>query len=1128
MQDVNTTAVDATARCTLTLVGKPLIRSCAGSEEALSPMQAALLLLVLDSGSIERSHVGRALWPDKEPGLQQSSLRTLIRSVNLRAGCPIFTAGQETLQVVGAVDHDVGVLQGDALALSLESLGGVLLRDLDGPLPDTLLPWLSNVRKRYRHARHASLRAACERAASGETAASLLPMATQLVADEPGDEAAWQLLIRLHGLRGDPKAALADADRCLQALQTFGRKPDESTWQLVALFEQNLPLHRAAARAELAVMAPSRVVGREADLAAIRRQLQRDGVVRLVGESGVGKTQLLGALARESGSSAVLCQAVAGEIEQPYALVARLLHALLDRVVPILPSDIRGELARLVTDFGHRAPARAHAGRLKQAIVSAMRVWAEHGVTLALLDDMQWADPTSAELLDEVTHGATGMCWLLAARPSQQLPPASVTPGAKPGGSPAPYVLRPFDGNALADLLRSMPIVVSDPVDWARALLPHCLGYPLEAIEVLLALRQARGDRVFLDAPPPPPWPIEKSRDRLIATRLRGLPEQQLQLAQLVAMDAELGKSALAHELMGGISEMAWSTLWLHLRESHVLDDRGLVHDSLREPLLALLPEPLKQVLHRRFAQWAAGKGVAAATVAVHWQQARAWPQAALAFEQAAGEAGEVDALAQKARLLDAAARAHERCGASDAGFDCRMRAFDAETEVLPPDQLRSRVADLERRAVSDTQKAQAGRARASLAMYFFDPGAALDAIQGAMLRAAAASDDVNDALRHCRIDLRQLHSQALALQGRAAEALTALASIDDELSATDDDLLRMQLATATCYVHQQLGHFGPARQSCVAALDLARGLRDTKACLCNAGNLAIVTYHSGDFEPLRELLLEAQDWCGELGDDEGVTTINSRLLLGLTQIRLGRYRDALALLEQCMAYARRAEIELLRIQCESALAYALIDLGRPEQARAALSPLSEPRVQGWISRGLAEVSVDRAEGIPVHKKLIAMQNDAATCTVEAQLGLRLSLSLEQPPPQAARACAEVAAEATEGHRYALAQSALLLRSRALRIAGRADEAARAVRQLLDHLAQRAPHFYLATVWWEAWQSFGAAGRHDEALDALKAGHAWIANVADRRVPPEFKQSFLQVNEVNASLLEAAAMQGLR
>jgi hypothetical protein len=61
--------------------------------------------------------------------------------------------------------------------------------------------------------------------------------------------------------------------------------------------------------------------------------------------------------------------------------------------------------------------------------------------------------------------------------------------------------------------------------------------------------------------------------------------------------------------------------------------------------------------------------------------------------------------------------------------------------------------------------------------------------------------------------------------------------------------------------------------------------------------------------------------------------------------------------------------------------------------------------------------------------------------------------------------------------------------------------------------------FYMPEMWLVAAQVALALERQAQAKQALKQGTSWILNAHERYVPPEFRDSFLHRNPVNAELL---------
>jgi predicted ATPase/DNA-binding CsgD family transcriptional regulator len=161
----------------------------------------------------------------------------------------------------------------------------------------------------------------------------------------------------------------------------------------------------------------SRFVGREDELADLRRALGDDAslpaVVFLAGESGVGKSRLLGELiaaAEEDGVRVVggACVELA-EGEMPYApLVSALrpLHRTCEPVLDELSAESRAQLARLSPEIGAADAAAASESErgeaqlwLFEAFIELISRLGADGPVLLWVEDIHWADSSTRAFL---------------------------------------------------------------------------------------------------------------------------------------------------------------------------------------------------------------------------------------------------------------------------------------------------------------------------------------------------------------------------------------------------------------------------------------------------------------------------------------------------------------------------------------------------------------------------------------------------------------------------------------------------------------------------------------------------------------------------------------------------------
>jgi len=161
-------------------------------------------------------------------------------------------------------------------------------------------------------------------------------------------------------------------------------------------------------------------VGRRRELSAFERALAeveggRSGAVALRGEPGIGKSRLLGELARAARERGFLVlEGRAAELERDltFALLVDALEPLAnDRTLAGSIGELEGwqlgELAAVLPAVGPQvgaAPASGERHRVARAVRALLeRVAAERPLAL-LLDDVHWADPASADVLALLLH----------------------------------------------------------------------------------------------------------------------------------------------------------------------------------------------------------------------------------------------------------------------------------------------------------------------------------------------------------------------------------------------------------------------------------------------------------------------------------------------------------------------------------------------------------------------------------------------------------------------------------------------------------------------------------------------------------------------------------------------------
>lgn len=152
-----------------------------------------------------------------------------------------------------------------------------------------------------------------------------------------------------------------------------------------------------------------RFVGRTEELASLRRWLDEaiagsPRAVAVLGESGSGRGALLRQLGPEvrlRGGSLVIARARIGSVRTPYGIWSQVLQAL--RRLPDAPTRTWHELMHL--DPGIPGTAEGRAGskyRLLEELSEYIRLAARARPLVLILDEMQWVDTASWDVLDHL------------------------------------------------------------------------------------------------------------------------------------------------------------------------------------------------------------------------------------------------------------------------------------------------------------------------------------------------------------------------------------------------------------------------------------------------------------------------------------------------------------------------------------------------------------------------------------------------------------------------------------------------------------------------------------------------------------------------------------------------------
>ncbi len=432
---------------------------------SLRKAQALLLYLAVEGGLHPRSKLAAFLWPDSESPAARRTLRnaiTLLRSLladpdasasqhsdhllsehellgldpqamleldldvvqqawQLAQGLSVVPSEQQRVSLVAHVQHALALVRGPFL-------DGFWLRE-----ETAFDEWVQQQQQQWQ----VRVQVLCDRLSSWHEAAGEQEQARatllRWLALDPLQEEAYRRLMRVHLALGDATAALQVYATCRARLaEALQVEPSADT---VALAEHiratqaapsaSLPTRSSPATAARvptsSLVAP--LVGRVAafsQLVGCYQQVRQGQpqAVFVVGEAGIGKTRLASefvAWARAQGAEVLSGQAFEMGGRLPYQPLVEALRPRLEE--ENAPEDLLddlwlAELSRILPELRVRYPdlpaptqdELAAKIRLFEAVARLLDALGQRGPLVLLLDDLQWVDGASLDLVRYLGH----------------------------------------------------------------------------------------------------------------------------------------------------------------------------------------------------------------------------------------------------------------------------------------------------------------------------------------------------------------------------------------------------------------------------------------------------------------------------------------------------------------------------------------------------------------------------------------------------------------------------------------------------------------------------------------------------------------------------------------------------
>jgi len=412
-------------------------------------------------------------------------------------------------------------------------------------------------------------------------------------------------------------------------------------------------------------------VGREEHIACMRAAFDeaRRGktvTIRIRGPSGMGKSALarrfLDDLSRREPEAVILTGRCHERESVPYKAMDSLIDALSQylRRLPaavaaeVLPRDILA-LTRLFPTL-RRVGAVASARRrvldipdvqeLRRRAFAAMRDLvgrlAERGPLVLFIDDLQWGDADSGQLVSEILRPPDSPALLLIESFRDDLPESpfflarEAAPPREDGGEPATLTVGELDFESARRLAEAL-LDAEGPaaLEQAATIARESGGNPF-FIRELARYRRENGLRSV----------SELTIDQLILARVAALSEPARRLLEIVAV---AGRPLPAHtardaagiegEEQATLAPLRWGHL-VRLRDTGAREEIEIFHDRIRASILGHLSREALQSHHRRLAAAIeASDRVDPETLAHHFEEAGDVPRAASWASVAADQA---------------------------------------------------------------------------------------------------------------------------------------------------------------------------------------------------------------------------------------------------------------------------------------------------------------------------------------------------------------------------------------------------------------------------------------------------------------------------------------------------------
>lgn len=717
-----------------------------------------------------------------------------------------------------------------------------------------------------------------------------LTHARTALAQDACRESAWQQVMEAHYRSGDPAQALQAFARCRAALaEELGVDPQPETLALhTHILQHPAPMQPKRAPVTLQHSSPPSFrlpfVGRGHEWLQLSNALNhaidgRGAVLLLAGPPGIGKTRLLEEVAGLAAARGA--QVLAGrcyELEQnaAYAPLVEALRDLLPTFAAMSPPCPPAQLAALtpllpeLRDLWpglpphHPLPADEERTRLLTALAGVIRGCACDRPAALLLDDLQWADPSTLQALHHLGRQAANQALLIvgayrstrvdAGHPLTALRQQLARPGILTEISlPA---LAPDDVALLLGLLSDEP----EAAALAEQLYRETGGHPFFLVEVLRTFvqeqwvavdasgrwRVAEGSAARLARD----WPMPPNVRSAVLGRLDRLALDDRRLLDHAAIIGRAFSLPLLARLLDqpepALAERADRLIARGFLQPRPPDSYEFGHELMRRAAVEALSEPRCRLLHRQAAEALTAMNAPAGSAATHYAASdRPWLalEPALAAAEAAGRVAAFEEASAWSQQALAIAEAHP--AALPPGFRTRLHLLQRTLSYYRGDLARSLASD---HAALDAARREGDVTAELEALWHLahdETQAVAGGLSGLQARAVTLAHELGDPAAQAR-SLARLGSDTGFLAA-PAERRTALDALEQAVElarqAGDPRLLHYVLCE-----FWGVGRLPQARAALEEALALVRRLADPHEEVGTLAKLADLLARQGDF----------------------------------------------------------------------------------------------------------------------------------------------------------------------------------------------------------------------------------------------------------------------------------------